>query len=94
MNTSKGERLRKMYQIKLDKRVEKELDRIPEKIFDRIREVISALKDNPRPLGVKKLTNQEHWRIRVGEYRILYEIDDGEKLITIFRIKHRRDVYK
>lgn len=83
-----------MYQIKLDKRVEKELDTIPDKIFDKIKKVISSLKDNPRPLGVKKLTNQEHWRIRVGEYRILYEIDDKEKIIAIFKIKHRKDVYK
>jgi len=83
-----------MYQIKLDKRVEKELDKIPEKIFDKIKKVILALKDNPRPLGVKKLTNQEHWRIRVGEYRILYEIDDQDKVIVIFKIKHRKEVYK
>ncbi|MCJ7577922.1 MAG: type II toxin-antitoxin system RelE/ParE family toxin [candidate division Zixibacteria bacterium] len=74
--------------------MEKELDTIPDKIFDKIKKVISSLKDNPRPLGVKKLTNQEHWRIRVGEYRILYEIDDKEKIIAIFKIKHRKDVYK
>lgn len=55
-----------MYQIKLDKRVEKELDKIPDKIFDKIKKVIWSLRDNPRPLGVKKLTNQEHWRIRGG----------------------------
>lgn len=83
-----------MYQIKLDRRVEKELDKIPDKRFDKIRKVILSLKDNPRPFGVKKLSNQEHWRIRVGEYRILYEIDDKDKVITIFRIKHRKEVYK
>jgi len=83
-----------MYQIKLDKRVEKELDKIPEKMFDKIEKLILSLKDNPRPLGVKKLTNQEHWRIRVGEYRILYEIDDKDEVIAIFKIKHRKDVYK
>ncbi len=83
-----------MYQIKLDKRVEKELDTIPDKIFDKIKKVISSLKDNPRPLGVKKLTNQEHWRIRVGEYRVLYEIDDKDKIIVIFKIKHRKEVYR
>jgi len=83
-----------MYQIKLDKRVEKELDKIPEKMFDKIEKLILSLKDNPRPLGVKKLTNQEHWRIRVGEYRILYEIDDKDEVIAIFKIKYRKDVYK
>jgi mRNA interferase RelE/StbE len=83
-----------MYQIKLDRRVEKELDKIPNKIFDKIKKVIRSLKNNPRPLGVKKLTNLEHWRIRVGEYRILYEIDDKDKVITIFKIKHRKEAYK
>ena len=83
-----------MYQIKLDKRVEKELDKIPNKIFYKIKKVIWSLGDNPRPLGVKKLTNQEHWRIRVGEYRILYEVDDKDKVITIFKMKHRKEAYK
>ncbi|MGA2058925.1 MAG: type II toxin-antitoxin system RelE/ParE family toxin [Thermoguttaceae bacterium] len=55
---------------------------------------IRALKTNPRPVGVEQLTNEEAYRIRDGDYRIIYEIDDSIKLITISRIRHRREVYR
>ena len=50
---------------------------------------------NPRPPGVIKLRGAENeWRIRVGDYRIIYEIDDDKRLIAILRIRHRREVYR
>lgn len=53
------------------------------------------LEADPRPKGVKKLTGFEHqWRLRMGEYRILYEIDDEKHLVHIYRIAHRREVYR
>ena len=52
------------------------------------------LKDNPRPVGCKKLTNEEGYRIRVGNYRILYKIDDKNFSINIYKITHRKDVYR
>jgi mRNA interferase RelE/StbE len=52
------------------------------------------LKENPRPVGCKKLTNQEGYRIRIGNYRILYTIEDENKIVMIYRVGHRRDVYR
>jgi mRNA interferase RelE/StbE len=61
---------------------------------DRINNAIALLAENPRPTGVKKLTAREGYRIRVGDYRILYQIDDADKLILIFRVAGRWDVYR
>lgn len=52
------------------------------------------LKVNPRPVGCKKLTNEEGYRIRVGNYRILYTIDDTNSSVNIYKIAHRKDVYR
>jgi len=55
---------------------------------------ITALTENPRPPGSKKLVNHPAWRIRVRDYRILYEIDDKKRIVTVVSVSHRRDVYK
>jgi mRNA interferase RelE/StbE len=55
---------------------------------------ITALSENPRPPGSKKLVNHAAWRIRVRDYRVLYEIDDKNQTVTIISVSHRRDVYK
>jgi mRNA interferase RelE/StbE len=55
---------------------------------------IAALSENPRPSGTTKLVNRLEWRIRVGDYRILYQIDDKNRRVTIVSVSHRRDVYK
>lgn len=55
---------------------------------------ITALSDNPRPAGATKLVNRPEWRVRVGDYRILYQIDDKNSTLTIVSISHRRDVYR
>ncbi len=52
------------------------------------------LAENPRPDGAKKLKGETGYRIRVGNYRVLYEIDDAAQLVIIYRVKHRRDVYR
>lgn len=53
------------------------------------------MKDNPRPDGCRKLAGEKRaWRIRVGDYRVLYEIADGTVTVTVFRVAHRRDVYR
>ena len=64
------------------------------KNFERIKETIFELAKNPRPLGCKKLTGRDGWRIRVGKYRVIYEINDKEKTITILHIGHRKDIYR
>lgn len=83
-----------MYKVVVERRVDKETRRIPTTDFGRILASLKDLAETPRPLGAKKLTTQEGYRIRVGEYRILYYIDDEEKTITVYRIKRRgEDTY-
>lgn len=72
----------------------KDLDNLPEHIFGKIKEKLLILKDNPRPLGCIKLTGEEGYRLRSGDYRILYRIDDKEKITYIYKIKHRREAYR
>ena len=82
------------YRLFILKRAQKELAKVIGKDFDRIKEIIFELANNPRPPECKKLTGRDGWRIRVGKYRIIYEIDDKEKVITILLIGHRKDIYR
>jgi mRNA interferase RelE/StbE len=61
---------------------------------DRVRDAIDSLADDPRPRGVAKLAGRDDYRIRVGDYRIVYAVDDEERLIIVARIAHRREVYR
>ncbi len=60
----------------------------------RIVDKIYTLKDDPRPPGCEKLTGQDRYRLRQGQFRILYVVDDGEQTVTVVKIGHRRDVYR
>lgn len=83
-----------MYKIKIKRSAERDLKRFPNALFLRINQHILALRDNPRLPGVRKLQGDlEGWRVRVGDYRIVYQIDDDAKTVTIVRVRHRRDVY-
>ncbi len=82
------------YDVRIDTRVDKELRRIPSADAERLIRAIEGLSRNPRPRSAKKLVNQPGWRVRSGNYRILYEIDDDKKLITVFRAGHRREIYR
>lgn len=85
----------KKYEILLEQNAEKDLKKLQKIIFTQIITKIKALSTDPRPTGVKKLVNVSNfWRIRIGSYRVVYEINDSEKIIKIYRIKHRKDVYK
>ncbi|MFZ5799915.1 MAG: type II toxin-antitoxin system RelE family toxin [Candidatus Omnitrophota bacterium] len=83
-----------MYKIKLISQAHKDLENLPSKIFARAKTAILSLSQIPRPQGAIKLTEQEGYRIRLGDYRILYRIDDAAKEIYIYRIKHRKDAYR
>ena len=61
---------------------------------DRINDAIDALAADPRPHGAAKLAGRDDYRIRIGDYRIVYAIDDQERLVVVARIAHRRDVYR
>jgi len=82
-----------MHRIRYEGSVRKELDTIPDKYYKKVEEAILALKIEPRPFGVKKIGPND-WRIRIGDYRALYEIDDKEKIVSIYRVKHRKDAYR
>jgi len=70
------------------------LDVLHGDIYIRIISALHALADDPRPHGVKKLKGyRDYWRIRVGDYRIIYAIQDNRLLVIVIRIGHRRDVY-
>ncbi len=81
------------YDVFILRRAQKELANLPKPNYERSRDAIAALSSNPRPTGCKKLSGREGWRIRSGDYRIIYEIDDRQKRITILHVGHRRDVY-
>ena len=72
----------------------RQLRKLPESIRDRLAPHLSAVADNPRPAGAKKLKSTDGYRIRVGDYRILYEIHDADAQVLIVNVGHRREVYR
>ena len=83
------------YRVALTVSAEKELHRLPAQVVARIVPRLEGLASAPRPPGCKKLSGGDNeWRIRVGDYRIVYEIDDGARTVDITRIAHRREVYE
>ena len=81
------------YRIVFKKSVAKDLKKIPKKDVSKILKVIRSLADNPRPPQVKKLSGQDRYRMRQGNYRILYSIEDTQLVITVVKVGDRRDVY-
>jgi mRNA interferase RelE/StbE len=81
------------YAVLILRRAQKELADLPKADYERVRDALAALAENPRPTGCKKLTGREGWRIRSGDYRAIYEIDDAQKNVTVLHIGHRRDIY-
>ncbi len=82
------------YKVLIRKSAADELGRIAKKDLRRIVERISSLGDEPRPHGCEKLSAQERCRIRKGDYRIVYSIDDTAQTVEIFKIGHRSEIYK
>jgi mRNA interferase RelE/StbE len=83
-----------MYNIKILPQAQKDLDAIRGKLFEQIKKKILSLRHDPRPDGCEKLTKKEGYRIRVRKFRVLYKIYDDIKKIIVYRIKHRREVYR
>ena len=82
------------YSIRILRRAQKALARLPKRDYERVRDAIRALAENPRPSGARKLRDREGWRIRVGVYRVIYEIDDADRVVTVLDIGHRGDIYR
>ena len=83
-----------MYEIELSSAAVHDYKKIPNSELEKINNAIDQLEINPRPAGYKKLQNRNAYRVRTGNYRIIYEIKDSELIILVIRIRHRSDVYK
>ncbi|MDO8644189.1 MAG: type II toxin-antitoxin system RelE/ParE family toxin [bacterium] len=82
------------YDLFLLPRAERDCDNLPKEIYRRCRTKILQLANDPRPSGCKKLVGEDGFRIRSGDYRILYRVDDPNKKVFIYRLKHRKEVYR
>ena len=82
------------YNIRLVQSVAKKLSKLPSEIEDKIYTAIQSLSHNPRPSGCKKLKGHDGYRIRVGDYRIIYQIKDNILTVLVLAIGHRKDIYQ
>jgi mRNA interferase RelE/StbE len=83
------------YSVEVKPPARKELEALPDNVLARVVRKMDSLRDTPRPAGCKKLKGyKDQWRVRVGDWRVVYIIDDAAKLISITRIAHRREVYE
>lgn len=83
-----------MYRVLLQRKAERGLRQLPRLIQEKFITVLLALQDNPRPPGCKKLRAGLGWRLRIGEYRLLYDVDDNAKTVTVWYIGPRGDAYR
>jgi len=84
-----------VYEVLIERTAERDLRSLSSPLFLRIIPHIRALAENPRPAGCHKLAGSKNdWRIRIGDYRVIYEVDDRQKLVKVFRVRHRREVYR
>ncbi|MBK8035549.1 MAG: type II toxin-antitoxin system RelE/ParE family toxin [Verrucomicrobiaceae bacterium] len=82
------------YQIIFDRRAEKQLQSLPQAEQKRIQKAVDSLASNPRPPGTIKMSGSTSWRIRVGDYRIIYDIQDSQLIVMVIKIGHRREIYR
>ena len=83
------------YYLEIKPSAAKELDALSDALFARIDRKIMALAENPRPHGCRKLQGRkDQWRVRVGDYRVVYTINDAKLLVEVTRVRHRSEVYE
>jgi len=83
------------YAVDIKPSARKELENLSDRLIARLLPKIEGLAANPRPSGCKKLRGyKDLWRIRIGDYRIVYIVDDDHKMLSVTRIVHRKDVYE
>lgn len=84
-----------MYQLEITRQAQRQLGRLPASIAARVQTAIQGLASNPRPRGSLKMSDMKNgWRIRIGNYRVIYDIHDDVLRVIIIRVGHRRDVYR
>ena len=82
------------YKVIFRKSVALDLRRIPNRDLRKILSAIKSLAEEPRPSGIEKLSGQERYRVRRGNYRIVYEINDDEIIVVVVKVGYRKDVYR
>jgi mRNA interferase RelE/StbE len=82
------------YRVEILASAKRYLDRLTLILFQRVMAHTTALGEDPRPAGAQKMSGAERYRIRVGDYRIIYKVDDASRVVTVTQIGHRRDVYR
>ena len=82
------------YRVVFRKSVARDLRRVPNRDLRKILASIDSLSENPRPVGVDNLSGKERYRVRQGDYRIIYEIRDEEVIVVVVQVGHRKDVYR
>ncbi len=83
-----------IYTILVERYAQKQILKLDKKVIPLIKNAIAKLAENPRPNGYKNLKGEEAYRIRVGDYRIIYEIDNDKIIVTVVSVGHRKEVYK
>lgn len=82
------------YSIFLTPRAARDYRKLPKEVQERISQALEKLRENPRPHGCEKVKGFDGWRIRIGDYHVIFKIDDENKTVTVTRIGHRKDVYE
>ena len=82
------------YRLLILPRAKRELADLPTEQFRAAEMKMRALQENPRPPGCKKLRDRQGWRVRFGDYRVIYKIDDTQEIVTILGVGHRREIYR
>jgi len=84
-----------VYEVYLERRAEQDLKRLSAGTFERIISHIKALAENPRPAGCRKISGSKNdWSIRIGDYRVIYEVKDEARSVRVMRVRHRREAYR
>jgi mRNA interferase RelE/StbE len=82
------------YTVFIERYAQKQILKLDKKAIPLIKSAIASLSDNPRPQGYKKLKGEDAYRIRIGDYRVIYEINDDRIIVTVVSVGHRKDIYK
>lgn len=82
------------YEVKVSKRVIKKIEKLPKKVIPKIYSAIVSLENDPRPSGCKKLKSYDNfWRIRIGNFRVIYSIEDAIRIVKIRNVADRKELY-
>lgn len=82
------------YSVSILRRAQKTLEKIRGNDYEKIKTAIFDLENDPRPPGCKRLTGRDGWRIRIGDYRVIYEIRNAELIVLVVDVGHRREIYR